>query len=120
MSKKKVVQIIALAFLLLAVVLLVPNTKWRDTSSVWGFISLVCGTLGSTISIFIPTTYTYYFTDKEWNKNIEGDFSLKIKSNKHGLGNSPQVQTFLKNESVYQEVGVSSHHDEKGNVTIGC
>ncbi len=100
MSKKKVVQIIALAFLLIAVVLLVPNTKWRDTSSVWGFISLVCGTLGSIISIFIPTTYTYYFTDKEWNKNMEGDFSLKIKANKHGLGNSPQVQTFLKKESI--------------------
>ncbi len=118
MSKKKVVQIIAVTFLLIAGALLIPNTKWSDTSAVWGFSSLIFGTLGSIISIFIPITYTYYFSYKEWNKNIDGTFSLEIKANKHGIGNSPQVQTFSKKESTYQKVGVSSHHDEKGNVLI--
>jgi hypothetical protein len=121
MSKKRVVQIIAIAFLVIAVILLIPNTKWTENTSVWGFISLVFGTLGSIVSIFIPTTYTFYFIESDWQKNsFSNDFSLHIAAKKHGIGNSPQVQTFLRNGKTYEEVGVSSHHDEKGNITVGA
>ncbi|UFH35747.1 hypothetical protein [Flavobacterium acetivorans] len=119
MSTKKIIQIIAVTFLIIAVILLVPNTNWQKSSSVLGFISLVCGTLGSIISIFVPTTYTYNFKEDNWANDSNG-FTLYIKAKKHGLGNSPQVQTFLKDGLMYQEVGVSSNHDEKGNVTIGA
>ena len=91
MSKKKIVQIIAIVFLVVAVILLIPNTKWTENTSVWGFISLVSGTLGSIFSIFIPTTYTFGFLESDWHKNNESnDFSLLIAAKKHGLGNSPQ------------------------------
>ncbi len=120
MSKKRKVQIFAIAFLVIAVILLIPNTKWTENTSVLGFISLVLGTLGSIISIFIPTTYTFSFLESDWHKNSESnDFSLLIAAKKHGLGDSPQVQTFLRNDKTFEEVGVSSNHDEKGNITIG-
>lgn len=121
MTKKRTIQIIAIVFLVLAVILLIPNTKWTERTSVIGFISLVCGTLGSIISIFIPTTYIYIFNDSDWSKNNESnDFSLSITSKKHGLGDSPQVQTFIKSTSGYEMVGVNSHHDKNGNVIIGA
>jgi hypothetical protein len=119
MSKKRVVQIVAIVFLVLAVILLVPNTTWTEKTSVLGFVSLVFGTLGSIISIFIPTTYSFNFSESDWqNNNESNDFSLLITARKHGLGNSPQVQTYLRNDKTYKEVGVDSHHDERGNITI--
>lgn len=121
MSKKRIVQIIAVAFLLIAVILFIPNTKWTENTSVLGFISLVFGTLGSIISIFIPTTYTFNFLKSDWHKNNDSnDLSLHIAAKTHGLGDSPQVQTFLIKDKHYEEVGVASHHDEKGNITIGA
>ncbi|HLO44074.1 MAG TPA: hypothetical protein VK175_07070 [Leadbetterella sp.] len=122
MSKKKIVQIISIVFLVIAVLLLIPNTNWKDDTSVLGFISLVCGTLGSIISIFIPTTYTFMFIETDWKKDVADEgFCIIIPSKKHGLGNSPQTQTFLKNKmNTYEEVGVASNHDENGNVTIGA
>ncbi len=121
MSKKRLAQIIAVAFLLIAVILLIPNTKWTEITSVIGFISLIFGTLGSIISIFIPTTYTFNFLESDWHKNTESkDYSLHITAKKHGLGNSPQVQIFSLKDKQYEEVICASHHDEKGNITIGA
>jgi hypothetical protein len=121
MSRKRIVQIIAICLLLLAVAFLLYSTNWNETKSAIGFYSLVFGTLGSIISIFIPTVYTFNFTDTDWKKNeIENDYFLIIQAKKHGIGNSPQVQTFQKSNNAFEEVGVSSHHDKKGNVTIGA
>lgn len=121
MSRKKIVQIIAICLLLLAVVMLLYSTNLSDTTSVIGFSSLVIGTLGSILSIFIPTVYNFYFTETDWIKNdIENDYYLIIQVKKHGIGNSPQVQTFQNNNNAFEEVGVSSNHDEKGNVTISA
>jgi len=119
MSKRKIIQLIAIFFLGLAIILLIPNTEWNEKSSVFGFISLVLGTLGSVISIFIPTSFTFHFDDIDWifNKTNE-DYSIIIKSKKHGLGKSLQIQTFMNNSTGYQEVGVSSNQDKKGNITI--
>lgn len=121
MSKKRRVQIVAIIFLVIAVILLIPITKWTESTSVFGFISLVFGTLGSIISIFIPTTYTFNFINSDWKKNNESDdFRLIISARKHGLSKSPQVKTLLRNDKTYEEVVVSSHHDENGNITIGA
>jgi hypothetical protein len=119
MSKKRIIQIIAIGFLVIAVILLIPNTDWTKSTSLWGFTSLVCGALGSVISIFIPTTYTFVFLESDWQKNDENnDFSLLISAKKHGLGNSPQVQTYLRNNQTFEEVGVNSNHDERGDIII--
>ncbi len=119
MSRKRLLQLIAIAFLVIAVILLIPTTKWTENTSVWGFISLVFGTLGSIVSMFIPTTNTFSFIESDWQKNVESnDFTLLIEAKKHGSGNSPQLQTFLRKENTYEEVKVSSHHDEKGNIII--
>lgn len=121
MTKKRIVQRIAIAFLVIAVILLIPNTNWAEDTSVLGFISLICGTLGSIISIFIPTSFTFIFTNSDWEREIDGaGFSLLVKAKKHGIGNSPQVQTFLRNGNTYKEVGVAVDHDESGNITIGA
>ena len=121
MSKKRLVQIIAITFLVIAVILLIPNTNWTENTSIFGFFSLVLGTLGSIISIFIPTSFTFCFIESDWQKNIESnDFRLLIAAKKHGLGKSPQVQTYLRNSKTYEEVGVSSHHDDIGNIIIGA
>lgn len=121
MSKKRIIQIIAVALLLIAVLLLIPNTRWTENTSVLGFISLIFGTLSSIISIFIPTTYTFNFLESDWHKNNASNvFSLHITAKKHGLGDSPQVQTFLLKDRHYEEVGVDSRHDENGNIIIGA
>jgi hypothetical protein len=65
MTRKKLVQLISIVLLSLGVVLLIPGTDWHNKASTLAFGSILLGTLGSIISLFIPTTYTYYFTPKE-------------------------------------------------------
>ena len=120
MSRKKLIQTLAIVFLILAIILLIPNTDWSESTSVYGFISLVFGTGGSIISIFIPTSHTLSFTKKDWLKNSEEGYYILIQAKKHGIGTAPHVQTFLKENNLFSEVGVSSNHDEHGNVTIGA
>ncbi|MFW5872041.1 MAG: hypothetical protein ACOCUT_02945 [bacterium] len=120
MSKKKKVQLAAIIFLLIAVILLIPNTDWNQSTPVWGFVSLIIGTSGSILSISIPTSYTYYFDKTNWLKDNEGGLQLFISSKKHGLGKAPHVQTFEKNNNSFDEVGVSVKHDQKGNVIISA
>src|SRR2546430_3231261 len=120
MSRKKIIQLIAVFFLILAVILLIPNTTWNKRASVFGFISLICGTIGSVISIFIPVSYSFNFLEKHWENFGDRDFRLFISSKKHGLGNSPQVQTFRSTENSFEEIGVYSSHDIQGNVMIGA
>lgn len=120
MSKKKIVQIIAITLLLVALILLMPYTKWKDNNSVIGFISLVLATFGSIISIFIPTGYSYSFKETDWRKSEENDFELTIKSKKHGIGNSPQIQVFRNHEGSFEEVEVSSKHKENGTIIINA
>jgi len=120
MSLKRKVQISAIVFLLLAIILLIPNTDWTKQTSVFGFVSLILGTAGSIISIFIPTSFVYQFLEKSWTIIEPRENTLTISAKKHGMGRSPQVQTFLKSNSGYEEVGVLTSIDEKGNVTIGA
>lgn len=120
MSKKKKTQRISVTLLIFAVLLLIPNTKWTDNTSFLGFISLVLGTLGSVISVFIPNKYVFYFTRTDW-KNFSGneDFYIKISCKKHGLGNSPETRIFSQKDiNIFEEVFVESNHDENGNITI--
>lgn len=120
-SKKRKIQLTAVAFLILAVLLLIPNTEWSVNTSVYGFVSLVIGTIGSIISIFIPTSHTYNFNKFDWGKSSNSDeFSLYIKADKHGVGNSPQTQVFLRDNNDYQEVVIYSSHDNKGNIIISA
>lgn len=120
MSKKRIIQITGIAFILLAVVLIIPNTDWSSNISVIGFISLICGTIGSIISIFIPNSFELVFEENDWTNELLGDYKLVISSRKHGLGNLPQFQTFMKNGKSYEEIGISNSVDSAGNVTIGA
>lgn len=120
MSKKKQVQIAAIFFLLISVILLFPITDWNKANSIYGFISLVCGTGGSIISLFIPTSFTLNFTNNDWQEINSGGFEIIIPSKKHGLGLYPHVQTFIEENNTFQDIGVLSEHDKEGNVTIGA
>jgi hypothetical protein len=120
LSLRKKVQLIAIAFLVIAVVLFIPTTEWSKQNSVLGFISLILGTTGSIISIFIPNSYTFHFDSNTWNYSNSNKYSITVSYKKHGLGKSPKVQTFELDNGIYDEVMVSSGHDLDGSVTIGA
>jgi hypothetical protein len=117
MSTKKKVQIIAIVFLVIAVLLLVPNTDWSKNISIIGFISLVCGTLGSVISIFIPTNYVFNYQEKDWISEGK-QYKIIITSKKHGLGTSPKLQMFTLDGDSYNEAICGSNHNSKGDITV--
>ena len=118
MSKKKKVQIISIFLLILAIILFMPNTKWNESTSVLGFFSLIFGTSGSILSIFIPSNYILLFDKKDWIKLDEDNFVIKIKSNKHGMGKSPQTEVFEMFDGKYEAVGISSEHNVNGEVQV--
>ena len=106
----------AVFFLVAGVVMLFPNTNWEDTTSKYGFVSVVLGTLGSIISIFIPSVFVFDFGKETWYKENE-DYIIRIPSRKHGMGKSPQIQTFELQPDGYKEVGLGQGFDENGNIT---
>lgn len=118
MSKKKKIQIVAIVFLIFAIFLLIPNTDWKNSTSIYGFIILIFGTIGSIISIFIPTNYIYPFYKKNWTKGNEEKYQLFITSKKHGMGKAPHVQIFEEVNDSFEEVEVENKHNKKGNVII--
>ncbi|MDR1690836.1 MAG: hypothetical protein LBR42_03190 [Candidatus Methanoplasma sp.] len=127
-SKRKTVQIVAVAFLLLSGLLLFPNTSWSDSTSVVGYISLLFGIAGSICSVFIPTTYVQDFTEKDWTlrkgTSLKSDsydsFFLKIDVKKHKMGKTPTGTVyFLTEDGRYVDGGMYSfYHDECGNIEI--
>ena len=119
MSKKKKYQTFAVFFLIMAILLLIPNTDWSKNNSIFGFISLIVGTIGSIISIYIPTNYTLLIFNKSWSNVNEGEYQLIISSKKHGLGKASHVQTFERVGDSFEEVSVAIRHDMKGDVIIG-
>ncbi len=119
MSKKRKIQITVICLLLLAVILLIPSTKWSDLTSILAFVSLALGTLGSIISIFIPTVYNYLFSESDWKQDISrNEYYLEITSKQHGIGKSPQVQIFVLNKNGFELIITDAHHDDNGNVII--
>lgn len=118
MSRKKIVQLISIAFLVAGVLLLLPGTNWRDSNSKLAFFSVLLGTAGSVISVFIPSSYAYYFTDNDWVDGEDGEKSLLIKASKHGQGPSPRVQIFIKEDTIYKEVLTDLSHNSSGDVTV--
>ncbi|WP_339751106.1 hypothetical protein [Algoriphagus aquimarinus] len=119
MNRKKIIQIIAILFLGLGIVLLYPSANLDDPTSIFAFISVLSGTLGSIISIFIPSEFVFDFEENTWIKG-EKDNSINIEAKKHGMGKSPQIQTFSLKENGFQEVLLNQSSDLKGNVTISA
>jgi hypothetical protein len=118
MSRKRGYQLISIAFLVVGLLLSVPGTDWGNTNSTLAFISFLLGTLGSVLSIFIPSNYTFLFTNKDWVDNKEGELHLLISASKHGQGTSPTAQVFLKEGDHYQEVITDLTHTSKGDVIV--
>lgn len=121
MSRRKKIQMFSISLSLISVLILLCTSNWNEKTSIIGFCILAIGTLGSILSIFIPNDYTFNFTKSDWQKNeIENDYFLIIEEKKHGIGNSPLVQTFRDNNNTFEEVSISSHQDEVGNITISA
>lgn len=118
MSRKRIIQIAVLVFLSLAIIFFLPIVKWKEMKSIMALVSLVFATLASIVSIFIPNTYTYNFNISDWKKVEDNHYYLEIKSIKHGVGKTPQIQTFLRNDDGYELVGVHEQSDGLGNVTV--
>lgn len=118
MSTKNIIQYLAIGFLTLAVILYIPITEWNRATGVYAFISLVCGVVGSIVSLFIPASYTKMFQNQDWQDIGGGIFEISIPSKKHGMGKSPRVEMFLLNNGNYNVVMCGSEHDEEGNIRI--
>lgn len=117
MLTRKRIQVISIGFLIIAVLLLLINTDWSSATSVWGFISLVCGTIGSIISVFIPSSKTLYFIEDDWNHE-RGSYFMLIEKAKHGIGNSPIISVFLKEDKHYVPIMIHDAHDDSGNIRL--
>jgi hypothetical protein len=120
MPKNKKWEIISVSLLVLGLIFLLPNME-DSKSFILGFISLLSGTLGSIFSIFIPKKYVYMFKEKDWkNTKVEHEWFLSIPSEKHGMGKSPKIESFQKNNFNYEAVGCYGSHDNEGNVEVGA
>lgn len=118
MSTKRIVQVIAVLFLLTSVALSIPNTEWNKGTSVYAFVTLVLGTVGSIISIFIPTSYTYPFDLQNWTSIAENEYKISISKKHHGMGGSPKCEAFMLKDVTYEVVGVHFTQDDKGNISM--
>jgi len=121
MSKKRLIQTLSLFFLAAGLIFIFPATDWSQHNSLLGFFSVLLGTIGSAISLFIPSSYVYQFSVHDWRQDLtHSNFNLIIPHKKHGLGKSPKVQVFEIENGNFQEVGVDVQHDAAGNVMIGA
>lgn len=121
MSRKRRVQIIAIVFLLIAVAFYIPSADWSAKTAPFAFISLICGTIGSIVSIFIPSNYVKMIDSSDWIDNEGGGYKIEISAKKHGLGKSPKCGLFKLDENQnYEMVMAHSKHDKNGNVTISA
>jgi hypothetical protein len=115
MSRKKIIQILAIILLLIGLIVLVPRTHWKDKTEIIGFLSVAIGTLGSVLSIFIPTNYSYNFREADF-ENDNDSYFIVIHAKTHGLGKSATIKVYKLDEGVFSEVGIDSKIDPLGNV----
>lgn len=120
MKKKRKFQIVAIGLLIIAVILLIPNTSWNRLPSGSGFIFLVLAELVALISVFISAERTFQFEEDNWLKNTDNGYVIDIQANEHGFGKSPKVHVFGIAEKLNKQVEVKSEHDKQGNITINA
>jgi hypothetical protein len=118
MPRKKLIQWISLAFLAIGLFLLIPGTDWHDSNSTSAFLSVLFGTAGSAISIFIPSNYVYKYNESSWIPGTEGRYKLIIKASEHGQGTSPSIQRYQYEDGNYSLVMSSPDCDEQGNIVF--
>ena len=119
MKMTKSFKYISILLLSFSIVMSIFITDFSSKFSVIAFISLVLGGLGSVISIFIPNKYVGNFSKSDW-VSVSGGFEIQVPAKEHGMGRDPKVQTFIKNEDVYEEVVTDHRNDDKGTVIIGA
>lgn len=119
MSKRKKTILFSIIFLAIGIVIIIPFVNFKNIASIIGLLSLILGTVGSIMSIFIPTSYSTKFSENDWQYD-EGDESyfLKIQASKHGLGMSNDLSVYEKINKKYEVVDIAHDHDENGNITI--
>ncbi len=115
---KRYIQIATIIFLLLGIVLSIPNTDWSKSTSIYGFASVCCGALGSIISLFIPSKYEFLFEINDWIYIDGVGYSIVISYKKHKISKSPNCEMFFWNGENYQSIMGGIIHDNEGNITI--
>ena len=120
MKKKRKFQIASIGLLLIAIILLIPNTEWNILPSDSGFIFLVLAELTAFISIIIPAECTFQFEEETWLRKSDDSYMLDLQANEHGFGKSPQINVFGIDEKSHKQIVVISEHDKLGNVTINA
>ena len=119
MTKKIFLRSSSVVLLVISIPIFLINYDGKTSSDI-ALTSLCVGVLGSVISIFIPSSYTYEFKNKEWTMDGTNGYIIKIKSSEHSMGNSPIAEVFMYNGKSYELVELETRHDNKGNVTIAA
>lgn len=117
MNVKKAIRVFSITLLLGAVILAIPSTNWEDPRSLGSFAGLSLATIGSIISIFIPSSYVRKFSLNDWMKK-DSEYIIHIKGATHGIGKNPNVEVYKKLKTKYVLVEVECIVDQKGNVTL--
>lgn len=119
MSKRKITQKTSIFFLALGVFVFVISIDWASNLSVINLIILVLGTLGSIVSVFIPSSYSFKFSKADW-KAAETSYELVISMQQHGMGRTTNVDVFQNLNDYYEFVLVGISFDIKGNVKLSA
>lgn len=105
--------------MLIALLIHVFVTDWKNFPSILAFICAAFGTMASVLSLFIPNHYIFKFRKDDWVVGEDGNKKIVIGSRKHGLGKSPKAELFFKDDNGnYQSVLTTPQVDNDGNITI--
>ncbi len=118
MSVRKKIQILSVILLSTSAILFLPFVKWQENVSLFGYISLLLGIIGSIVSIFIPNSYTFYFREENWKLFTDAEVFLEINRVKHGMGKSPKCEVMLQNEDGYEVIICDIKQDAHGNIKL--
>ena|ERR1035437_6946310 len=120
MKKKRKFQIASVGLLIIAIILLIPNTEWNVLPSDLGFIFLVLAELTAFIYVIIPAECTFQFEEDNWLKESDDSYILDLQANEHGFGKSPEIHVFGIDEKSQKQIVIKSEHDKLGNVSINA
>jgi len=120
MKKKRKFQIVSIGLLIIAIILLIPNTEWNVLPSVSGFICLILAELTAFIYVILPAECTFQFEEDNWYKKSDDWYLLDVQADEHGFGKSPEIHVFGNIENSHKPFVVKTDHDKRGNITINA
>lgn len=116
---RKLIKVTSISLMICTIIGCIIQLYFDEkTATIISLITSILSTIGSIISMFIPSTYTYNFTCNDWESTPDNSYNLFIPATKHELGKTPQVTVFKLNEDGSYEEVINSITCAHGNITI--